>query len=223
MSYCLYCGKEIKEKSHNKNGERKYCNMKCLKAARGDKEYKTAVCMYCGKEFKETPSRPNKFCSRSCSALYQGFVAALERESELKHNPETVDELNHTFEKLKRLKEKLDKERQCRWCGKWFVDGKRFYCSEECSRKADNHRRDKRLETNGKADWSITLPRVFDKFNGICQACGKHLSFDIPTTSNNYPSIDHIKPISKGGLHRWDNVQLLCRGCNTKKSNKWDE
>jgi 5-methylcytosine-specific restriction endonuclease McrA len=31
---------------------------------------------------------------------------------------------------------------------------------------------------------------------------------------------DHIHPFSKGGLTTWDNLQLLCISCNSKKSNK---
>lgn len=220
MANCLYCGKELTKKSHKKQYARKYCDNECFRAA--TVRYKTAICMCCGKEFKESRERPNKFCSRECAAFHLGFVGALDRADRAKHNPETVEQLNKAFEEYKRLKEKFDKEKQCSWCGKWFVGGKIKYCSKECSKKAENHRKDKRLETNGKADWSINLPRVFDKFEGVCQGCGKLLTFDVPITSNDYPSIDHIRPISKGGLHRWDNVQLLCRGCNTRKSNKWD-
>ena len=37
---------------------------------------------------------------------------------------------------------------------------------------------------------------------------------------NDYPSIDHIIPISKGGQHTWDNVQLAHMICNSIKNNK---
>ena len=35
--------------------------------------------------------------------------------------------------------------------------------------------------------------------------------------------VDHIKPISKGGLHHQDNLQYLTIKENRKKSNKWSE
>lgn len=33
--------------------------------------------------------------------------------------------------------------------------------------------------------------------------------------------VDHIKPLSKGGLHHEDNLQLLPKYLNGSKSNKW--
>jgi 5-methylcytosine-specific restriction endonuclease McrA len=38
-----------------------------------------------------------------------------------------------------------------------------------------------------------------------------------PTTDR---QVDHIKPKSKGGSGTADNGQVLCRGCNNKKSDK---
>ena len=30
---------------------------------------------------------------------------------------------------------------------------------------------------------------------------------------------DHVIPMSRGGTSTWDNVQVLCRSCNSKKRN----
>ena len=35
-----------------------------------------------------------------------------------------------------------------------------------------------------------------------------------------YPTLDHIIPLSKGGSHTWDNVQLAHMGCNAGKCDK---
>lgn len=69
-------------------------------------------------------------------------------------------------------------------------------------------------------DESITLDAVVEKYNGICQLCGKPIDkSDIKDghVRKMYPSVDHVKPLSKGGSHTWDNIQLAHIGCNAKK------
>jgi 5-methylcytosine-specific restriction endonuclease McrA len=34
-------------------------------------------------------------------------------------------------------------------------------------------------------------------------------------------SIDHVKPISKGGAHQACNIRPACMGCNARKGDKW--
>lgn len=54
-----------------------------------------------------------------------------------------------------------------------------------------------------------------------CIFCGvKMLEWGADPSSR---SLDHIKPISKGGLHRRENVRYICRFCNTQKSNMLDD
>lgn len=45
-------------------------------------------------------------------------------------------------------------------------------------------------------------------------------SFCVSCESINDLSIDHVIPISKGGNNIKSNVQILCKSCNSKKSNK---
>lgn len=49
--------------------------------------------------------------------------------------------------------------------------------------------------------------------NKTCQLCGKKCK-------ENEIEIDHIIPVSKGGKTCEDNLQVLCRDCNRRKSNK---
>ena len=58
--------------------------------------------------------------------------------------------------------------------------------------------------------------------HGKCCFCGKSLHFGESPLLDDYPTIDHIKPISKGGAHEWDNVQLLGRHCNDVKGAKYE-
>ena len=71
-------------------------------------------------------------------------------------------------------------------------------------------------------DKKIDLYEVYKKFEGRCQICGEMTDTNDRTdkkVGNNYPSVDHIIPISKGGTHTWDNVQLAHIICNSKKGN----
>jgi 5-methylcytosine-specific restriction endonuclease McrA len=50
-----------------------------------------------------------------------------------------------------------------------------------------------------------------------CIGCARTFSNELPYT------LDHIHPLSKGGVLRLDNVQLLCRSCNSSKGNRTTE
>jgi 5-methylcytosine-specific restriction endonuclease McrA len=46
-----------------------------------------------------------------------------------------------------------------------------------------------------------------------CKYCGKELTIDNST-------LDHIKPVARGGTNHPDNLALACGPCNNKKGNK---
>ena len=54
--------------------------------------------------------------------------------------------------------------------------------------------------------------QVFERDEYRCKHCGTHLDL----------SADHIKPESWGGETTLENLQTLCRSCNSKKNNRYE-
>lgn len=52
--------------------------------------------------------------------------------------------------------------------------------------------------------------KVLNKYQFTCCFCGAKSRLEI----------DHIQPVSKGGEDKMSNYQVLCKSCNSKKSNK---
>lgn len=70
---------------------------------------------------------------------------------------------------------------------------------------------------------TMTCKEVIKRFGGVCQICGKPINEKAIANGHvkkDYPSLDHIQPLSKGGTHTWDNVQLAHIGCNSRKRDK---
>lgn len=152
-----------------------------------------STCIICGKRFTDT--RPHKkYCSSTCR----------NRSSKGK-GPYKQPHIA-----------------TCQYCGATFetLRDDAISCSQTCSFGLDRRARADRfreLKRKGEYDYSITKEGVYERDGGICQRCGKLITYDVDCNDDNYPTTDHIIPLSKGGTHTWDNVQLLCRRCNVMK------
>lgn len=125
---------------------------------------------------------------------------------------------------LLKLAKRLRSLHECPECGKMTFRKK--YCSKTCSNRVSNKNhwlvRDRKIKSV-MIDNDITVNKLYRKENGICHICGKHTDLTdykvikngTIVCGNNYPSIDHIIPLAKGGLHAWSNVHLAHRLCNS--------
>lgn len=207
--YCKVCGKELKANEYD------YCSLGCK-----NKDY-TKICEYCGKKFIADVMQ-QKYCSDKCI-----------EEVIKQYYKENRQEL---LEKARQRKVEQFKPKTfvCKECGKRhtisYGEKRTDFCSDECgnkfSRRKAKVRKKKRLKKNGKIDYDITLPKLMKRDNNICKICGQVCNsddYDVDKEGNfitggTYPSIDHIIPVSKGGTHTWDNVQLAHFKCNSDKS-----
>lgn len=118
--------------------------------------------------------------------------------------------------------------RFCKRCGSYFypIRVNQIYCTKACEKRANSQVNDikrKRRVQDAYID-DIDLQELYRKENGICYLCGGQCDWNdvryshgIPHALANYPSREHIKPLSKGGLHSWDNVRLAHIRCNSSK------
>lgn len=97
--------------------------------------------------------------------------------------------------------------------------------NKELWRKADIKRRS-RLN-NCIKDKDITLKKLYERDNGVCYLCGRVCEWTdcqwrdgVFIVGRNYPTIEHLKPLSMGGTHTWSNIKLACLSCNSKKYNR---
>lgn len=226
---CKVCGKIIYKNPHKRGKERSFCSNECFRVAYPTIERTETICHFCGKSFLEKRERTNLYCSTSCSQKAQlqrkAYWKQQDEEEELEYNKELEEfrrellaRYTALIQEAEEIRIRLEREKPCKECGQvfWSSHGSQF-CGEACRKRYENRRKDKRIYRNGRPDLSITLLKVYKRDGGICQLCGKRIGFDCDSNSDDYPSIDHILPLAKGGLHKWNNVQLACRGCNTAK------
>jgi 5-methylcytosine-specific restriction endonuclease McrA len=80
-----------------------------------------------------------------------------------------------------------------------------------------------RIAGNGPVE-DIDPYVVFDRDNWACQRCGCRTPPSLRGTHvADAPELDHIVPLARGGTHTFDNVQLLCRQCNNRKSDTLED
>ena len=242
MRVCKICYKEY---TLNESGAGyKYCSQGCADEARRIRNRArwrkqnpdwnkiiTKECEHCNKtyEIQGRYASQSRYCSNECKQVHSS------RQRGYKPMEEYLKELERQKEETARIKEAERKAKiktkVCTECGETFetIQPNQLTCSKECSRLRKNrlnwYYKEKRYNDKNFIDRDITVKALYKRDKGICYICGGKCDFKDHTQINgyftagpNYPSIDHIIPIARGGMHAWDNVKLAHHHCNSMKS-----
>ena len=199
------------------------CSSECAKKYHSAERYKKGKpapkkCVICGEDFT-----PRFFRQVTC-----GNADCISANRYERYNRKRRED------RAKKAKDRppvILEEKECAYCGALFISDPRIgkkYCGEGCAKSASRERRgrkDKRIPKAARVD-RIDIHRLFTRDGGKCYICGCGCDWDDWRAANNgnkypgdsYPTIDHVIPVSKGGLDSWANVRLACWKCNTLKS-----
>jgi len=65
----------------------------------------------------------------------------------------------------------------------------------------------------------VRFTEIAERDKGLCHMCGKRMGRQVwPHPLS--PSLDHVIPLSRGGVHDPTNVRLAHLGCNVAKGNR---
>ena len=188
----------------------------------------------CSYEWKTKQAKINEPHVKAVRKAYK--TAWLKAKKEQLRPIREAAKIKQNEEKELRAKQKNEeyikkRTKSCEECGVTFVGttvGMK-YCGKACSSRAGNRMKDikrrTRLKENGKIEWDISIEKLIKRDNNVCHICrakcditDKYID-DKGTVicGDNYPSVDHVRPVSNGGTHTWGNVKLAHRGCNTVK------
>lgn len=182
-------------------------------------------CRECGHEFERFV---DLHCKTECPECHRREVERSRFEREDKRR-----EREGKRALMQRLVNILAYEHVCPECGARFRSSNpsQLYCSEGCRKRARWKRREKSLGSHGshvkrakrygvEYDRSITLNKLIKRDGMTCYICGKACTKDDKRWGMfgpDYPTIDHVIPLCKGGTHTWDNVRVACGECNDAK------
>lgn len=203
----------------------------------GYKNCDSSIVIECSKCHKRSVIVAQSIFRESCCPLCKYCVSVEKSEQERIQKYEArKQKLYNSLQKelIKELDEIDSMVKVCNKCGA-YIYGKRILQCLECkaeselkNKRAYYHRaevkRRLRIKT-AMVDKDINLISLYDRDKGICHLCGAKCDLDdkeeidgVIICGNSYPSIDHVIPLAKGGLHSWDNVKLAHRLCNSIKA-----
>jgi hypothetical protein len=221
---CVRCGVE-----YNQKAKEKYCSHEC-RYSKFKHSDRIIDCKHCGKKI-HGPARGTKFCSLVCKKFYA--LANPTPRPRICEGCGVHYNASHCKQQYcsnpcrhKWARKKAMGENQCKTCHNRFTptpDTYMDYCSHDCKRAAKradwikNNTKRQSIVCAIPMSERVNTEEIFIRDNYTCQICGIKTSREGGRYSADYPTMDHIFPISRGGAHVASNLRCACRRCNVSK------
>lgn len=211
--------------------------------AKRNAEAKARIASALGDRFEVIELRPGSHATLRCKACGEVFERTVDLrypttcfnceriEAEKKATERREKAMKRTL--MQRLVNVIAHKHVCPECGTVFRSpySNKVYCSEQCGHRAMWKRKARKNGSSNshvarakrygvKYDRSVTLKKLLERDGMICYICGKRCTKDDTRWGSfgpDYPTVDHVIPMSKGGTHTWDNVRIACAECNEAK------
>lgn len=217
---CVGCGEPVRA-AKTFGTKPKYCSEKCRtltirrryvesgkyaeqlaqrRARNATKALPVHTCVQCGDSWTST-HRKSKFCSSRC----------LNKHLDL-HNPRRCS--MHDCDRGVRAKGLC----AMHWRRKARAEGREANPAWNEARKAHSHKR--RAQKLGTQVEDLRPIDIYERDIWLCGICSTPVDPDLSHPHPMSPSLDHILPLSRGGTHTYENVQLAHLTCNVSKGNR---
>ena len=216
LKTCNICLKEktIPEFTHLKGRPRNYCK-NCISERNGEWRRKNPErAKLIAKKYYEK----NKEKKRLAAQKYRKENPELSRLAVKKYKEKNREEVLRKFREYNARRSQLPeyKEKVKKWNRERYyrdVEKSRAYYREKNAQRKEAisaTNREQKLKRKNVKTFQVTKAELHKITSSDCCNCGK----TGPST------IDHIIPVSRGGVHSIGNLQPLCKSCNSRKSNR---
>jgi len=195
-----------------------YCSRRCKDWAAkhpGIALPKARVCKRCGGSISANPR--NNYCSLQCGRIARGEILYGPRQQVLCANPDCGAPFLRVWGARQRCcSEKCGKRR---WTLQAKAEGRTYHGPWDDRRRESYHRR-RALKKAASTGAPVIRSEIGDRDRWKCGLCGAKVNRDLAYPHPMSPSLDHVIPLSKGGAHSPENVQIAHLQCNSEKGNR---
>ncbi len=107
---------------------------------------------------------------------------------------------------------------ECQRCGRGCFRPARYKstcCSPACNKALKGRQRKNHKRAGGE---QFPDREIFERDGWVCHLCGKPVPDRKYEARDDDPTLDHLTPVSKGGLHVRENVKLAHNRCNWERA-----